>query len=175
MLFRSDGTNGLDGAIGATGPQGPAGLQGSTGAAGSNGTNGTDGTNGTNGATGPAGATGATGAQGPAGTGAGGYARMTVTGTTSGVAIDTANSSNAGLSTDVTRASTGVYCFTGVTITVHNVVSNLSKTASSLLLTTGGGTTTGCPAGTDAWVRSFNLTGGGGAASDIPEIGRAHV
>jgi hypothetical protein len=98
----------LRGARGARGPAGAAGPAGTAGPAGPAGTAG---------AKGATGAQGIQGVQGPAGT-AVAYAHVNADGT-----VEAAASMNLA-DANVTHPATGVYCFTGLSFTVHSFVAS---------------------------------------------------
>jgi hypothetical protein len=120
----------LHGARGAPGPQGPQGAQG---------------------AQGPKGPTGPRGLPGPSGS-AVAYAHVNADGT-----LDGANSRNVA-SANVARASTGVYCFKGLSFTPHAVAVTIGANGSAwaaFARTDDGGD---CPAGTQLEVQTRDQT-----------------
>jgi hypothetical protein len=129
---------------GKAGPRGALGPTGATGAAGGQGPAGTKGETGPQGTKGETGGKGEPGAQGSAVA----YAHVEVNGD-----LDAANSKNVEHSKEVEK---GVYCLSGISGTLHNVVAtvdfNESAPEPSITATIGAGAP--CPEGTDVTVET---------------------
>jgi Collagen triple helix repeat (20 copies) len=138
VSWNQTGPAGAAGPRGPQGPKGDTGTPGTTGPAGPAGATGDVGPAGPQGPTGDSGPVGPTGPPGPAGE-AVGYAHILSDGS-----VDTNDSKNIG-SANVASPFPGVYCFTGLSFTPHNLVAMLGNQFNATRI--GGDLTSSVPLG----------------------------